>query len=199
MGINTIRHAGSERSDERTTGHILLAKFFGGSSSYSIPQREKVPWSEDNHASEMDPHAYDFTGTSVTRGRFFFDRQKIHYAVGAPKADHLRGRVYLCPDCFSESSSSSFLRSGIFFPHDSLTLNGRHFGERFGHSVCAVNLDGDIFDDLVVGAPLYSEKNGVGFKKLCLPYSYLHRCFSSCTISAPSMYSEPLWSATRLR
>ena len=85
----------------------------------------------------------------------------MHYAVGAPKADHLRGRVYLCPDCFSESSSSLLRSSEIYFPHDSLTLNGRHFGERFGHSVCAVNLDADRFDDLVVGAPLYSEKNGV--------------------------------------
>ena len=154
--------SGSDRSDERTTGHILLAKFFGGSSSSSIPRREKVPWSQDNHASEIDPHAYDFTGTSVSRGRFFFDGDAMHYAVGAPKADHLRGRVYLCPDCFSESSSTRLRSSEIFFPHDSLTVSGRHFGERFGHSVCAVNLDGDRFDDLVVGAPLYSEKSGVG-------------------------------------
>ena len=91
-------------------------------------------------------------------------RSKLAIWQPWPKADHLRGRVYLCPDCFSESSSSIFRSdfSEIFFPHESLTLNGRHFGERFGHSVCAVNLDGDRFDDLVVGAPLYSEKNRVG-------------------------------------
>ena len=129
-----------------------------------------MPWSQDIYASDADPHAYDLAGTSVSRGRFFFDGEPAHYAVGAPKADHLRGRVYICHDCFSESSSSFPRSSEFLFPHDSITLNGRHFGERFGHSVCAVNLDGDRFDDLVVGAPLYSEKNGVSFctKKLIL-------------------------------
>ena len=161
-----------------------------------------MPWSQDIYASDTDPHAYDLAGTSVSRGRFFFDGEPAHYAVGAPKADHLRGRVYLCPDCFSESSSSFPRSSEFLFPHDSITLNGRHFGERFGHSVCAVNLDGDRFDDLVVGAPLYSEKNGVRFctKKMILrsinitnPGSSLIYRFllSSCTISGPFTCSEP--------
>ena len=71
----------------RRTGHILLARFSRGSSSdLSIPRREKVPWSEDNQASKNDPHAYDLAGTSVSRGRFFFDEEPRHYAVGAPKA-----------------------------------------------------------------------------------------------------------------
>ena len=82
---------------------------------------------------------------------------KDHFAIGAPKANSLRGRVYLCHDCFGEARGRSYTHLSM----DSITLNGFKFGERFGHSVCAVDLNGDRVDDLVVGAPLYSEENQV--------------------------------------
>ena len=36
---------------------------------------------------------------------------------------------------------------------------GYQFGERFGHSLCATDLNGDGYHDLVVGAPLHGIEN----------------------------------------
>ena len=36
---------------------------------------------------------------------------------------------------------------------------GYQFGERFGHSLCATDLNGDGYHDLVVGAPLHGVGN----------------------------------------
>ena len=36
---------------------------------------------------------------------------------------------------------------------------GYQFGERFGHSLCATDLNGDGYHDLVVGAPLHGVRN----------------------------------------
>ena len=87
-----------------------------------------------------------------------------HYAIGAPKADRLRGRVYICLNCFNDISVR-MANNRILFPEGSITLNGDDYGVgiggRFGQSVCAVDLDRDGYDDLVIGAPLYSEEHGV--------------------------------------
>ena len=41
---------------------------------------------------------------------------------------------------------------------------GYQFGERFGHSLCATDLNGDGYHDLIVGAPLHGIGNHkVGF------------------------------------
>jgi hypothetical protein len=36
-------------------------------------------------------------------------------------------------------------------------LSALQYGSYFGHAVAAVDLDGDSYDDLVVGAPLFSD------------------------------------------
>lgn len=90
-------------------------------------------------------------------GKFFFDGDE-HYAVGAPKANLLRGQAYLCRDCFDNRFST---RQGIFFEKESAVIKGEQIGSRFGEALCSVDINGDGFDDLVIGAPLYSITNGV--------------------------------------
>ena len=76
----------------------------------------------------------------------------------------MRGRVYLCLNCFNDISIR-MASNRIVFPQDSYTLSGGDYGVgiggRFGQSVCAVDLDEDGYDDLVVGAPLYSDEDEV--------------------------------------
>ena len=45
--------------------------------------------------------------------------------------------------------------------HRTINLKGFQYGERFGHSLCAVDINNDGYDDLVVGAPYHSRTNKV--------------------------------------
>ena len=40
-------------------------------------------------------------------------------------------------------------------------LEGYQYGEKFGHSLCAVDINGDGYDDLVIGAPFHSDNDKV--------------------------------------
>ena len=73
------------------------------------------------------------------------------YAMAAPSAARLLGAVYICPNCFDDGEEGSF--------HDTISITGYQIGERFGHSLCSVDINGDGYDDLVVGAPLHTEDN----------------------------------------
>ena len=42
-----------------------------------------------------------------------------------------------------------------------INLKGYQYGEKFGHSLCAVDINGDGYDDLVVGAPFHSYNDKV--------------------------------------
>ena len=42
-----------------------------------------------------------------------------------------------------------------------IKLKGFQYGEKFGHSICAVDINGDGYDDLVVGAPFHSSEDQV--------------------------------------
>ena len=71
--------------------------------------------------------------------------------MAAPSAARLLGAVYICPNCFDDGEEGSF--------HDTISITGYQIGERFGHSLCSVDINGDGYDDLVVGAPLHTEDN----------------------------------------
>ena len=100
-----------------------------------------------------DPHWYDQTGASFAKGNFFkFNQDLEHFVVGAPNADRLQGRVYICHDCFGTKSK----RNG----RQLQAPNPQH-GERFGAAVAAVDIKGDGYGDVVVGAPLPTQLSKV--------------------------------------
>lgn len=87
----------------------------------------------------------------------FFNRS--HYAVGAPKGEKAQGAVYICHSCFTgnhDKNKDIVIKGGNSNPPMS-------YGSRFGQALAAVNIDGRGADELVVGAPLHSEKDDHDF------------------------------------
>ena len=74
--------------------------------------------------------------------------------MAAPSAARLLGAVYICPNCFDDDDK--FFRGSF---SKTINVTGQQIGERFGHSLCSVDINGDGYDDLVVGAPLHTEHN----------------------------------------
>ena len=87
-----------------------------------------------------------FSRTSYDKG--------VDYAFSAPSGKNLTGVVYICPNCFDDGEE------GEEFEKTS-EVNGHQIGERFGHALCAVDITGDGYDDLVVGAPLHTKDRQV--------------------------------------
>ena len=65
------------------------------------------------------------------------------------KDGNVVGAVFLCQDCFINSGGKVF------------EIGGFQYGEKFGYSLCPVDVNGDGYDDLVVGAPFYSANDKV--------------------------------------
>ncbi|GIY43595.1 integrin alpha-9 [Caerostris extrusa] len=108
--------------------------------------RPAVPNPPNDH--NVSPESY--IGYSVTSGRFY-DNNLDYVAVGAPRDGGFQGRVYIY--------------EAIQTGDKKLVVNqkkeGTQLGEYFGASVLGVNLNGDSYTDLLVGAPLYSSDSGV--------------------------------------
>jgi hypothetical protein len=129
-------------------------------------------WVKQKLSSHQDSHVHDMTGSSFVQGdnlkkksfinskkylffdnclgQFFYNDYAEHFAVGAPKASNLRGLVYICHNCFRKYGSRDF----------DFTIPGDQYGSRFGESIAAVDINGDGYDDLIVGAPLQNSKVG---------------------------------------
>ena len=90
------------------------------------------------------------------------EKAAVDYAVGAPnvinKNGVLSGVVYLCPNCFMERAIEDRIDINANYE---FKLHGYQFGEKFGQTVIAIDVDGDGYDDLVVGAPLHSTDENV--------------------------------------
>lgn len=146
---------------QRITGHIIKMKKLKNKTVYKtqVKNADKTPWASVLESTKGDPQEADLTGTSLAIGRFSNGKGSLRrrdVAVGAPKANSLKGAVYLCNDCFWTEGDKTDWKSSE--PNGNLILAGDQVGSRFGHSVCAVNLDGEGRDELVVGAPLFSEE-----------------------------------------
>ena len=147
-------------TNSRNIGHLLKFTKPSKKEGYLAQVRgaDVSPWMSATlmEATKADPHKSDMVGTSFAVGRFFDDEDdgssKRDVVVGAPKANRLMGRVYLCKDCFWGKNWKR--------PKDqkSIFIEGTQAGTRFGHSVCSVNLNGRGLDEVVVGAPLFSKK-----------------------------------------
>lgn len=99
--------------------------------------------------------AHDYLGYSVDIGRFGFwyeDGKPITVVSGATRyGEH--GAVIFLP--FIQDSSSK-----LTLNEDKFIINGTAMGSAFGYSIEVVDLNGDGFDDLIVGAP-FEHRTGI--------------------------------------
>ena len=96
---------------------------------------------------------FSYTGMSHVILTRYMNKEKVNLvAAGAPR-DSLYGVVRLFTIMFDVSF-------GQVTKLLSLTLSGgKHVGSYFGFSIAACDLNGDKFDDLIVGAPFYTRKH----------------------------------------
>ena len=129
----------------------------------------------------------DQTGSAMVQGNFFADDMEFeHFAVGAPKANKLTGRVYVCYKCFYPKSERKDGKDKNPSFQVELEASKKQTGERFGAAVAAVDLDGDGIDELVIGAPLYSSKVSmkITYFPECKPWIKI--CLDTFCCSLPS-------------
>lgn len=100
-----------------------------------------------NPSVSIGRHQGVYIGYSMASGRFFKD-EEASIATGAPRGNDYRGEVYLLASTGSTSRGK---------------LLGNQLGEYFGASLLAIDLDKDAghFDDLLVGAPQFTQPNGM--------------------------------------
>ncbi|XP_053205262.1 integrin alpha-PS2-like [Panonychus citri] len=113
----------------------------------------KLEDSSSIRINHIDSPSDSYFGYSLATGHFFRDK-KLYVASGAPRDGHTGLVCYFKFDNlqFGSSKSSSSI-PGV------QRLRGIDTGEYFGYSVLIVDINGDSFDDLIVGAPLYSPNN----------------------------------------
>ncbi|CAI2348463.1 unnamed protein product [Caenorhabditis sp. 36 PRJEB53466] len=147
--------------DTIVTGLIGAVKWTGGvfarKSSASIFDSvvEKYTMNQPGDSVRSRLVAHDYLGYSVDIGRFGFWYEKgkpITVVSGATRyGEH--GAVIFLP--FIQDSSSKLTLS-----EDKFIINGTAMGSAFGYSIEVVDLNGDGFDDLIVGAP-FEHRTGI--------------------------------------
>ncbi|XP_035213164.1 integrin alpha-4-like [Stegodyphus dumicola] len=97
----------------------------------------------------VDQNPESYMGYSITSGKFY-DNNETYAAVGAPRDGDSHGRVFIFKPTKSPSNK--------LLVHQK--KEGTQFGEYFGAAVLGVNLNGDRYADLLVGAPFSSSDSG---------------------------------------
>ncbi|XP_077978438.1 integrin alpha-8-like isoform X2 [Glandiceps talaboti] len=85
----------------------------------------------------------NYLGYSVAVGDFTNDKSE-DYIAGAPRSNQLKGLVKV-------------FNSELQLQHE---LPGEQLGAYFGFSVCAEDVNGDGRDDIIVGAPFFTDRTG---------------------------------------
>lgn len=102
---------------------------------------DKVFSTKESPPTEDD----SYLGYSSTTGDFDGDGQQ-DVAIGMPRGAELLGKIVVL------NWNMTNIRN----------ITGEQIGAYFGYSLAAVDVDGDRLDDLVVGAPMYTEPNNEG-------------------------------------
>lgn len=110
--------------------------------TYSLSNpKDRVYATKESNSKEDD----SYLGYSSISGDFNGDGVQ-DVAVGMPRGSGLLGKVLI----FSWNLTNI------------QNITGEQIGAYFGYSLCTVDVDGDKLDDLIVGAPMYTEKNNEG-------------------------------------
>lgn len=117
---------------------MLLGQLY----SYSLADlKSKVYSTKESNSKEDD----SYLGYSSATGDFNGDGLQ-GVAVGMPRGGGLLGKVLI----YSWNLTNQ------------INKTGEQIGAYFGYSLCALDVDGDKLDDLIVGAPMYTEPNNEG-------------------------------------
>lgn len=108
---------------------------------------------------------YSYLGMSVAAGKFI-KKNELYYAAGAPRGNH-HGRVYI----FNRISDNEEMNV-------TLIIEGEVISSNFGYELLSTDLNNDGYDDLIVGAPFYFEKDKGGAVYI---YYNLRNCQKNCT------------------
>lgn len=121
--------------------------------------KDKVWATRESTAAEDD----SYLGYSSATGDFNGDGVQ-GVAVGMPRGGGLLGKVLI----FSWNMTNQ------------QNITGEQIGAYFGYSLCVVDVDGDKLDDLVVGAPMYTEPNNEGKYEMGRVYIIYQDKYVSC-------------------
>ncbi|EDV46418.1 integrin alpha-PS2 isoform X1 [Drosophila erecta] len=113
----------------------------GMASSHDVTRPENQVFSTSESASVNDD---SYLGYSMVTGDFDGDRSE-DVAIGMPRGGNLVGRIVV----------NRWNMANIF------NITGRQIGEYFGYSLATSDVDGDGLDDLLIGAPMYTDPNNV--------------------------------------
>jgi hypothetical protein len=134
-------------------GHAIVLGAPGAFQWQGVAQIAKVSHDGELFVQGTKNHegaeTYAYLGYSSDFANFNWKKDRdIYYSVaGAPRQNGYFGRVVVFE--LNVHVKEERIDALLFIP-------GTVFGAYFGHSVAAVDLNNDGFDDLLVGAPLYS-------------------------------------------
>lgn len=110
--------------------------------AYSLNNPKDRVYSTKESSSKEDD---SYLGYSSVSGDFNGDGTS-DVAIGMPRGAGLLGKVLI----FSWNLTNI------------QNITGEQIGAYFGYSICTIDVDGDKLDDLIVGAPMYTEPNNEG-------------------------------------
>ncbi|XP_017064467.1 integrin alpha-PS2 isoform X2 [Drosophila eugracilis] len=113
----------------------------GTASSHDVTKPENQVFSTAESSSNNDD---SYLGYSMVTGDFDGDRSE-DVAIGMPRGGNLVGRIVV----------NRWNMANIF------NITGRQIGEYFGYSLATSDVDGDGLDDLLIGAPMYTDPDNV--------------------------------------
>ncbi|BFG01653.1 integrin alpha-PS2 [Drosophila madeirensis] len=113
----------------------------GQASSHDVTKPENQVFSTVESTSVNDD---SYLGYSMVTGDFDGDRSE-DVAIGKPRGANLTGQVVV----------NRWNMANI------LNITGRQIGEYFGYALASSDVDGDGLDDLIIGAPMFTELDNV--------------------------------------